>query len=123
VFDSVTGNKKIDAKLAGNYGLVSTSQVRGNLGNGGKGGLLGAILPGFDYADEYSRTFEEAAQPTRIEVTEQGMIIQGIVDHSTGADIKGNATNRAIRNVSTLIGWLKTIGTVKDVNLANKSAP
>jgi len=78
------------------------------------------ILPGFDYADDYDRTFAEATQPTRIEVTEQGMIIEGIVDHSTGADIKGNAINRGIRNVSTLVGWLKLMGTVEAVNLANE---
>ena len=123
VFDPVTGNKKIDAKLGGNYGLVPTSQQRGNLGNGGNGGLLGAILPGFNYADDYSRTFAEAAQPTRIEITEQGMTIEGVVDHSTGADIKGNATNRAVRNVSTLFGWLKTMGTIEDVNLSNEVVP
>ena len=32
-------------KLTGNYGLVPSSSKRGNLCDGGRGGLLGAILP------------------------------------------------------------------------------
>ena len=110
VYDSTTGKKKIDAKLGGNYGLIPTSQKRGNLGNGAKGGLL----PGFNYADDVERTFAEATQPTRIIITDQGMTIEGIVDHSTAADIKGDSTNRAIRNISTLAGWQKVMDTIDD---------
>lgn len=121
--DPETGVRTVEAKLGGNYGLVPTSARRGNLGGSNSGGVLGWLLPSFNYSDDYDRQFAEATQPTRIEITDTGMIIEGVVDHSTGADIKGNATNRAVRNVSTLFGWLKTMGTIEDVNLSNEVVP
>lgn len=121
VYDPVTGQKRIDAKLSGNYGMVPTLAERGSLGSGGGGtGLLGSLLPGFNYKDDSRRSFVEAQQPTRISVTESGLLIEGVVDHSTSQDIQGAAVNRGIRNVATLVGWLKTLNTVEAVNLANE---
>ena len=118
-YDSVSGKKRMETSLGGNYGLVPTHQSRGNAGGGG-GGFLSGLFPSFDYQDNHIREFAEAEQPTRIEITEDGMIIEGVVDHSTTTDIAADATNRAIRNIATMVGWLKLFGTVEAINEAGE---
>lgn len=121
--DPTTGVRTTDVRLGGNYGLVPTHQKRGNLGDGGGGGLLGAILPGFNYRDDYVRSFDEAyggGQPSWIQVNDQGLTIMGPVDHSTRQEITGNSINRGIRNISTLVGWLGLMNTVEAIDLANE---
>ena len=109
------------AELSGNYGIIAQQADRGNVGDGGGGGILGAILPGFGYRDNYSRTFVEAEQGSRVSVTKDGLFVDGPMDHSTGMEIQGNAINRGIRNIATLIGWWKTMGTVESIQLAKET--
>jgi hypothetical protein len=108
-------------KLTGNYGLVPSSTKRGNLGDGGRGGLLGAILPGFNYKDATEREFAESRQDTFIKMGAEGLTIHGPTDHGTGTAIAGDAVNRGIRNVSTLVGWLGLMGTAEALGLAKEA--
>jgi len=120
-YDPITGRQVQKTVLAGNYGITPKSTRRGNLGNGGKGGLLGAVLPGFNYEDGIEREFYEPKQKTRIHIGADGSLtIEGPVDHSTGQDIQSHGINRAIRNIATLIGWNKALDTVKDIRFQSE---
>ena len=108
-------------KLTGNYGLVPKRQTRGNQGDGGGSGLLGAILPGFDYADREQREFYEARQNTYVRLGPDGITITGPVDHGTTTSIAGDAVNRGIRNLATMAGWMATLDTAEAMQAADKA--
>ena len=107
--------------LTGNYGLIPKHQTRGNQGDGGGGGLLGAILPGFDYSDAETREFYEARQNTYVRLGPDGITITGPVDHGTTTSIGGDAINRGVRNVATMAGWMATLDAAEAIHAANEA--
>ena len=102
--------------LTGDYGSILTMDGRNNDGQGGGGGLIGAILPGFGYKDSYTRRMAESEHPIELSITREGLTYKGgPITHSTHNRDTWDGINRGIRNVATYLGWLATMNTIDSV--------